>query len=145
MQLHILTDEHIRLDTAGGGDGLTVEGENFGPLQMLAASLALCTVSVIHSYAETANLDLEGLAVELRWEYAEEPYRVGRYDMTLHLPESLPTARHRPILRAAETCTVHHTLQHPPTIATAIETFIAVDDGHAAHHHHHVEHLHDEA
>ncbi|HEV2125312.1 MAG TPA: OsmC family protein [Chloroflexota bacterium] len=120
MQLHILAHQHIRLKTAG--DGLEVIGESFGPLEMLATSLALCTASVVSTYAETAHLDLTGLEVEVRWEYVDQPYRVGAYTMTLHLPATVPEARRRPIMRAAETCTVHNTLVHPPRITTEVRS-----------------------
>ncbi len=139
MELVILSDEHIRLDTAGDGDGLSVEGEPFGPLQMLAASMALCVASVIQAYGETAKLDLHGMAVELQWEYAEDPHRVGSYQMTLHLPESVPVARHHAIVRAADTCAVHNTLTHSPSIGTAVTVFAAAAEQmrpHAHHHHH---------
>lgn len=139
MQITVLAPDHLRLDTALGDDGLSVEGE-FGPLQMLAASLALCTASVTHTYAETASFDLFGLAVEIRWDYADDPYRVGRYDITLHLPESVPVARHRAIIRAADTCTVHQTLTHSPTIETVVQTFtpdqLAAPHLHAGSHEH---------
>jgi uncharacterized OsmC-like protein len=140
MLVRILDETHVRLETDAGGDGLAVEGENFGPLQMLATSLALCTVSVVLSYGETAGLDLTGFAVEVRWDYVEEPYRVGRYDMTVHVPEGLPVARHRAIIRAAKTCTVHNTLTHSPVIDTRLATLEPED--HAAHHHHHHHHRH---
>ncbi len=140
MLVRILDETHVRLDTDAGGEGLAVEGENFGPLQMLATSLALCTVSVVLSYGETAGLDLTGFAVEVRWDYVEEPYRVGRYDMTVHVPEGLPVARHRAIIRAAKTCTVHNTLTHSPVIDTRLATLEPED--HAAHHHHHHHHRH---
>ena len=140
MQLTILADEHMRLDTGDGDDGLNVVGGPFGPLQMLAGSLALCIASVIHSYGETARLHLHGFGVEVRWEYVEDPYRVGRYDITLHLPEDVPPERHRAIVRAADTCTVHRTLEHPPTMETAIRTFVPGDyappDSHGHHHDH---------
>ncbi len=143
MLLHILADEHIRLETAAGGAGLAIDGENFGPLQMLAASLALCTASVIQAYAETAHLDLHEFAIEVRWEYVEDPYRVGRYDMTLHLPEGLSTARHRAIGRVANTCSIHNTLQHPPAIHTKIATLTGDKLHGHVHHHHHAHHHHD--
>ena len=140
MQLVMLDETHIRLDTAAGGEGLSIEGDDFGPLPMLATSLALCTASVIYAYAETAQLDVDGFAVEIRWDYAENPYRVGHFDLTLHLPESVPAVRHRAILRAADTCTVHQTLTHSPTIETAVQTF-APEQG--QHMHNHAEHQHD--
>ena len=141
MLLHVLADEHIRLETAGDA-GLAVEGEPFGPLQMLATSLALCTASVIQSYAETANLDAQGFAVEVRWVYAEDPHRVGQYHLTLHLPSSLPAARHRAVLRAAEACTVHATLLHQPAIDTDLQTFDPAEADPHAGHQHHAEHEH---
>lgn len=139
MQLTVRDEQHIYLDTAAGGDDFAVEGGGFGPLQMLASSLALCTASVIHSYAETAHLDVFGLAVEVRWEYVEDPHRVGRFDITLHLPKSMPAVRHRAIIRAADTCAVHQTLHHSPAFATRIETLEhePVHEHHQHHHHHH--------
>jgi uncharacterized OsmC-like protein len=140
MQLVMLGDTHIRLDTAAGGEGLSIEGDDFGPLPMLATSLALCTASVIYAYAETAQLDVDGFAVEIRWDYTDNPHRVGRFDLTLHLPESVPAARHRAILRAADTCTVHQTLTHPPAVETVVQTFTPEQVPHI---HNHPEHRHD--
>ncbi len=147
MELVILADEHIRLETNHPDEGLNIDGEPFGPLQMLATSLALCTASTIQSYAETARLNIDGLALELHWHYVDDPYRVGGYEMTLHLPEHLPEARRRAIARAADTCTVHQTLHHSAMVATAIQTFshisVAQDEQHVHDHHHH--HHHDDA
>ncbi len=136
MQLVILADEHVRLETDRPDEGLNIDGEPFGPLQMLAASLALCTASTIQSYAETAQLDVSGLAIELRWEYVNDPYRVGSYAMTLHLPDHLPLARQRAIARAADTCTVHQTLHHSTTVATTVQTFERTITNQHDHHHH---------
>lgn len=133
MQLTILDEQRVRL--AADGDGLNVVGDHFGPLQMLATSLALCTASVVHAYAETAQLDLNGLAVEVAWEFSDDPHRVGAYDLTLHVPATIPPARHRALIRAADTCTVHNTLQHSPQMTTQVAVFdpSASDD-----HPHHV-------
>ena len=137
MILAMLGDDHIRLDTAAGGEGLNIEGEGFGPIPMLAASLALCSASVIQQYAETAHLDVYGFGVEISWTYADDPYRIGSYTITLHLPEHVPVARHRAIVRASDTCTVHHTLMHPPAMETTVMTFTPADaPEHDAHHHH---------
>lgn len=78
---------------------------------MLAGSLATCTLSVLAAWADTADLGLEELEIELSWEYVDEPFRVGHYDMVLHWP-SLPEARHAAATRAAGQCTVETTLRH---------------------------------
>jgi putative redox protein len=142
MDVMILAEEHIRLETTAPDAGLAIHGEPFGPLQMLATSLALCTASTIQSYADTAKLDVAGFSVEIRWQYADAPYRVGGYEMTLHLPDHLPVARQRAIARAADTCTVHQTLHHSTQVATTIQTF---GDDPASHAQTHEEHHANEA
>lgn len=121
MRLTILGERHIRLDTGVDAAGdLQVVGGHFGPLEMLAASLALCTGAVLLAYARTSQLDLAGLAVEVHWEYAERPHRVGRYTLALHVPAAVPPARHPTLVRAAAQCAVHNTLEHPPEISTDV-------------------------
>lgn len=137
MDLHILADTHIRLDTASPDEGLVVDGTPFGPLQMLATSLALCTASTIQSYADTAKLDVAGLAIEVRWEYADDPYRVGTFEIVLHLPEHLPEARRRAIARASATCTVHQTLHHGASVTTTVRAFDPTAHVHAPPNHSH--------
>jgi len=143
MLLTILTPEHVRLDTAGDDGGMAIEGGDFGPLQMLAASLALCTASVIVSYAEHAKLEVEGLALEVEWQYVDDPYRVGNYRITLHVPAAVPQNRHRAIIRAADTCTVHQTLHHAPAFETVVKTFETVHVPHVHDHHEHHHHDHE--
>jgi uncharacterized OsmC-like protein len=88
---------------------------HFGPLHMLAASLATCTVAVFASWSEAAGLGLDDLRIRLRWDYVDGPYRVGAYRMEIIWP-SLPPERRERAQRVAEACTVHHTLVHPPAI-----------------------------
>jgi uncharacterized OsmC-like protein len=121
MLLHILDDQHVRLEF-DDSEGLEVHGSPFGPLQMLAASLALCTASVMQDYATTAQFHLHDLAIDLAWHYAEEPYRVGQMHMRLEIGPDVPPSRHKALLRAAEHhCTVHNTLSHSTHIHTKLE------------------------
>lgn len=106
-------------------DGMVLEIESatpelhFSPLHMLAAALAGCTLSVLQGWGMQAELPIEDLEVGLGWEYVEDPYRVGSYDLSVHWP-SLPATRREAALRVAEHCTVEHTLTVPPTIRTTI-------------------------
>ncbi len=134
MQLTILDEQHVRLATLG--DGFEVVGEHFGPLQMLATSLALCTASVVQAYGDTAQLNVAGFEIDVQWGYVEDPYRVGNFDMTLLLPPTVPPQRHKAVIRAANTCTVHHTLQHHPHIATDVAVLDPAAPQAEAHHHH---------
>ena len=56
-----------------------------------------------------------GLAVEVRWTFAESPHRVGSMALTFQWPK-LPPERRDAAKRAAALCAVHQTLHHPPTV-----------------------------
>ncbi len=120
MRLLVLNEQNVRLVT-DNDDGLNVEGAPFGPLQMLAASLALCTAAVIHEYALTAQLKLTDYAIDVRWQYVDHPYRIGDMQMALLVGPDVPPSRDRALLRAAEQCTVHNTLTRSTPIHTTLE------------------------
>lgn len=115
MKIRLLSDESIRVENDGGP--MTVEAESasqqYSPFHMLASGLAICTYSVIHSWATHAKLDASDLAVEVAWDFAEKPHRVGSYAMRFIWP-SLPEARRESALRAAKLCAAHATFQHTP-------------------------------
>lgn len=109
------TEIQLRL----GGAELEIESRSpeitFSPLHMLAASLATCTYSVLLSWALPAGLEIEDLELILNWEYVDDPYRVGSYDLNILWP-SLPPNRREAALRVSQYCTVKNTLAVPPQI-----------------------------
>ncbi|HUF26184.1 MAG TPA: OsmC family protein [Gemmatimonadaceae bacterium] len=117
MKITLLSDHALRLDASEGP--MTIEApsveQQYSPFHMLASALAYCTFSVMYSWATHARLDAAGLALEVRWEFAEDPHRVGAIHMTYEWPQ-LPEQRRSAALRVAETCAIHATLRHPPTI-----------------------------
>ena len=122
LVLHGPTElEVAKLDEPGLALVGDAGGEGFGPLQMLAASLALCTASVLHVYAhEVAKAAITELSIRVLWSYAERPYRVGRIEMVIRWP-ALPEDRRAAAARAAASCTVHRTFEHPPELITRVE------------------------
>ncbi len=125
MQLSITGETAIVLTVHDGPLDVTIdtadETVGFSPLHMLAASLATCTASVLSAYADTARLHVHGTKISIEWDYTEDPHRVGAYRVGIAWPDELPEGRRKALLRAAEQCTVHATLQHPPTIDLAVE------------------------
>lgn len=123
MRLVIEGERRLRLEATAGRAGLAVEaaapGLDFSPLHMLGASLATCTLSVLAGWAMQAGLALDDLEIELDWEYVDDPYRVGAYDMRIVWP-GLPRERRDAALRVARHCTVEHTLRVPPEIRTSV-------------------------
>jgi uncharacterized OsmC-like protein len=122
VKIILLSDDAIRLEPDPGP--MTIEAlsadQLYSPFHMLASSLAFCTFSVLHSWAGTAKLSGDDLAVEVRWSFAEDPHRVGEMQMRLDWP-SLPAARNRVARRVAALCAIHATLHHPPTVTVELD------------------------
>lgn len=127
IELHGATDlELAELAEPGMHVHGDADGEGFGPLQMFAASLVLCSASVLDAYARgVLETDVQRLSLRARWQYAERPHRVSRIDVTIRWPD-VPESRLEAVERAVASCTVHGTLEHPPEIETRV-----VREGHA--------------
>jgi uncharacterized OsmC-like protein len=115
----ILTSEYsIRLEPEPGP--MTIEAlepdEQYSAFHMLASSLAYCTWSVMYSWATHTKQTADDLVIEVSWKFsADEPHRVSDISMTYTWP-SLPEKKRMAAKRVAEMCTIHATLQHPPTV-----------------------------
>ncbi|HEX8363437.1 MAG TPA: OsmC family protein [Longimicrobium sp.] len=121
MKILLLSDDRLRVQ--GGAGPLSVEADSaemtYSPGHMLASSLAVCTYSVLHSWATNADLPADDLAVEVGYGYVEKPHRIGTMEVSLVWP-SLPEERREAARRAAGLCTIHRTLHAPPQITTVV-------------------------
>ena len=121
MKITLLGEEAIRLEPTPGP--MTIEAASrdqlYSPFHMLASGLAFCTFSVLASWASTAKLTFEDIVVDVSWEFAEEPHRVGSIAMKVAWP-SLPDRRRTAAARVAELCAIHGTLMHPPEVSTIV-------------------------
>jgi putative redox protein len=117
VKLTLLTDESVRLEPIAGP--MTIEApsaeQSYSPFHMVAGGLAYCTFSVMYAWAEHAGLNAEDLIIDVAWTFADDPHRVGAFDICFHWP-SLPEKRLDAAKRVAEMCTLHATLHHPPAI-----------------------------
>ena len=117
MKITLLADDVIRLEPTAGP--LTIEAASadmqYSPFHMLASGLASCTFSVLYSWATHAKLPVDDLALEVHWQFADDPHRVSDLAVIIDWP-SLPTTRLAAAKRVSELCTVHATLTHPPTL-----------------------------
>ena len=122
MKITLLSDQRIRLE--GGAGPMSIEAESaemsYSPYHMLASGLATCTLSVLHAWATNAKLATEGLALEVGWEFVENPHRVGTMHVEIDWP-GLPENRLNAAKRAADLCTVKQTFLHPPQITDDVK------------------------
>ena len=120
MKITLLSEDAIRLEPVPGP--MTIEAhsaeQQYSPFHMLASSLAFCTFSVLYAWATHAKIGVDDLFIDVRWTFVDDPHRVGEMALTFTWP-SLPANRLRAAKRAAELCTVHATLTHPPKVIIA--------------------------
>jgi uncharacterized OsmC-like protein len=90
------------------------------PLELMSVALAACVALYVQRFCSGRGLDAEGLAVEVNPVWKADPGRIGRFDVLLHLPHTIPLQHHEAIERVALTCPVHHTLAHDPLVSVQI-------------------------
>lgn len=84
------------------------------PPELLVASLGSCLGIYANFYAERHNISLTGMKIEVDWEIAENPKRIGKIISRIFLPPGIAEQHHQPLLKFAGACLVHQTLhQHP--------------------------------
>lgn len=91
----------------------------YSAMEMFATSMALCTYSMLVSYGEQIDAPMDNIGVRVRWDYVEDPFRIGAIDLAIDWP-NLPPSRLEAAERAAAHCTIHNTLHHPPKVETRL-------------------------
>jgi putative redox protein len=109
---HKLTVDQPR--HAGGGDAGPM------PLELLPASLATCVAIYVQQFLATRHLDPTGMEVQVSSAGASNPHRIGLLEVSVSVPKGIPEQYREAVVRAAESCTVHHTLTHAPEIRVSV-------------------------
>jgi uncharacterized OsmC-like protein len=104
---------------AGGQDSAPM------PLELMSASLGTCVAFFVQQFLATRGLDATGLTVDVQSLGAANPHRIGRLEVSVKIPGGVPEKYREAVKRAAEGCTVHHTLTHAPEIEVSIDTPVA--------------------
>ena len=63
------------------------KGERFSPTDTLCVSLATCMITTMGIRAGDMNLDLSGTKIHVTKHMLSDPRRVGKIEVTLHLPK----------------------------------------------------------
>ena len=97
-------------------------GQDTGPtpLELVPAALGTCVALFAKQFLVTRGLDATGLQVQVFAAADSNPHRIGRFEVTVSVPRGVPEQYRAAIVRAAESCTVHHTLTHHPEIAVEV-------------------------
>lgn len=89
--------------------------------ELLMASLGSCIGSVILYFADRHGIEYQGMEINLDWEQAERPHRIGQIKVEVKMPGPLSEEQQEVLERVAHQCLIHNTLTHPPEIALSLE------------------------
>jgi putative redox protein len=108
---HLRSGSAIETDAPVDNNG---KGERFSPSDLVATALGSCMLTIMGMRAETMNVDIKGVKIEVEKFMKSEPRRISGINLTFHFPDSLVlNERQQQILqKAAETCPVKYSI-HP--------------------------------
>lgn len=88
------------------------EGRAFSPTDLAAGSLGACLLTIMAIVGERSGIQLDGACFELEKHMNEDPRRIGKIPVKIHLPAALTPAQRSILQNAVKACPVHRSL-HP--------------------------------
>lgn len=86
------------------------DGSSFSPTDLVAAALASCMVTTMAILAQRDGIDLAGVTFRVEKHMHDNPRRIARLPVVIHMPAALTPPERLKLERAAHTCPVHRTL-----------------------------------
>lgn len=111
MGKHIITVDEP--EAFGGNDS------GPSPYDLLLASLGACTSITLRTHALQENIPLKTIHINLSHEKIDDEDLIH---CTIYVEGDLTATQKDELLRAAEKCPIHKTLQYPSSIKTVLET-----------------------
>lgn len=102
------------------------DDEGMDPVELMAAALGGCVSVYAMSYMMQHKIPTEGFEVELDWQGATNPKRIGSYQVKVKIPHELSERQLASISRMVKGCTVHNTLHHGVEAEIEIDSPLAL-------------------
>ena len=111
----ITSGKHRVVTDQPGADG----GQDAGmsPVELFVGSVTSCVAYFVGRFCERHNISRDGMSIDAEWAMAENPHRIGRIDIAIHLPHRIPSEQKERLLKVAHGCTVHQSLAVPAGVA----------------------------
>ncbi|RYF84712.1 MAG: OsmC family peroxiredoxin [Chitinophagaceae bacterium] len=89
------------------------KGERFSPTDTLCVSLATCMVTTMGIRCQDMGVDITGTRIDVTKHMLSEPRRIGKIEVTLHLPAANVSEKDRAVLeKIGDNCPVMKSI-HP--------------------------------
>jgi uncharacterized OsmC-like protein len=105
VRTHSATSDFNKAD---GGDDL---GPN--PTEYMVGALGACIAIMVNNYCKKHGYTDGEVGVSLTYELADNPKRVSAVIADLEIPKDVPEEKKGAIMRIAELCPIHNTLENP--------------------------------
>ena len=133
MKLSVSHHGGTRYDIVSGSHRIVTDqpvedgGQHAGvsPVELFVGSVASCVAYFVGRFCTRHGISQEGLHVEADWDMVENPHRVGRIALSIHVPHPLAPELTDRLLKVAHGCTVHHSLTIAPKIGITVTPHIA--------------------
>lgn len=87
---------------------------SLSPSELLIASLGASISNSATEFCKEHSLSVSGLKTILEWEFAGDKNRIGRIDVSVHMPIAVPADLADDFMCAIHQCEVYQTLQLKP-------------------------------
>jgi len=120
VQFEIKARQHVIDSDQPAEDGGFDEGMT--PPELLLASLGSCVAFYAAAYLRKWKLADLGTQVRVTAGKKKDPARLDDFRIQIEVPVNLDARHLEGVNRAVNTCLIHNTLLHPPTIAIEIQS-----------------------
>jgi len=86
------------------------------PSELLVGSLGACIAMMVQLYCDRHGYTDGEVSATMTYELADNPTRLGAITIDLEIPHDVPEDKRDVIIRVAEACPIHATLEQPPEI-----------------------------
>ncbi|WP_455280575.1 OsmC family protein [[Eubacterium] cellulosolvens] len=98
------------------------DGQDTGmtPVEMFISSIGCCIGVYAKMFCDRHKIPIEGMNIVLEWNMAKNPSRVVELQVKILFKKFIDHELQQGIIRMVKHCTVHNTINNPPSIDVSI-------------------------
>jgi putative redox protein len=98
-------------------------GDDVGPTptELFVSALASCVAFFARRFLDRHDLPVDGLRVRATYHLSDRPARVGSVEVEVRVPAELDPGQRSALMAVVSHCTVHNSIQIPPSVSISVE------------------------